>query len=64
MNLKEAEQNIGKKVIMRKMMGFTDDVREYGIITAVNNKYVMVRLGRDKAPSGIDAKDLILFVEE
>ncbi len=55
MNIKQAKENIGRKVIYKSY-----GKMETGVITSVNDKFVFVRYGTDINSKATNPKDLDL----
>lgn len=60
MTLQECEKNIGRYVTYIPFEGCDNSLRERGIITSVNEKYVFVRYGNDCISKSTNPDDLIL----
>lgn len=60
MTLEEARNNIGKYVIYTPFGNCTQNQKELGVITSVNDNYVFVRYGNELNSKATRAEDLRL----
>ena len=58
MTLEEARNNIGRYVVYIPFNGCSDNQKELGVITSVNDTYVFVRYGDDLHSKATRPEDL------
>lgn len=63
MKLSEARENIGRKVVYTPFKDCEYYMKETGVITSTNNKFVFVRYGNDVNSKATMAEDLELEVK-
>jgi hypothetical protein len=60
MTLEEARKNIGRYVVYTPFEGCSDNQKEVGVITSVNDTYVFVRYGDELHSKATRPEDLKL----
>ena len=60
MTLQECKNSIGRSVTYIPFEGCDISLREYGVITSVNERFVFVRYGSDINSKATNPNDLIL----
>lgn len=60
MTILECKNNIGRKVTYIPFEGCDISLREYGVITSVNERFAFVRYGSDINSKATNPNDLIL----